>query len=220
MLLKLGQSSTSGSYRTVLGRRHYGRKHRTVVNHNRVSRGITLNRGSGTGVYEQISNAWPWLVVSGVLVGCGSSNSTMTGPTPDFSLLLSTQAVFFPIGVGSGKVQLPSGIQRILTAGDRVSHGAATLSFRRQLALGPSTEYRCTYARSWRSDPAACGSAVENGNCRSVGPRDLLASGARRVARVCLAPTRTMGVGWPVKDTTPREPISLLALLLPLRRDR
>ena len=45
-------------------------------------------------------------VVLGVLCGCSSSNSTMTGLTPDFSLYVSTQSVFVPIGVGSGNMQL------------------------------------------------------------------------------------------------------------------
>ena len=49
---------------------------------------------------------WPWLVVLGVLCGCSSSNSTMTGLTPYFSLYVSTQSVFVPIGVGSGNMQL------------------------------------------------------------------------------------------------------------------
>lgn len=49
---------------------------------------------------------WPWLVVLGVLCGCGSSNSTMTGITPEFSLSVSKQSVFVPIGVRGVNVQV------------------------------------------------------------------------------------------------------------------
>jgi len=42
----------------------------------------------------------------GALCGCSSSNPTMTGLTPDFSLSVSTQSVFVPTGVHSENVQL------------------------------------------------------------------------------------------------------------------
>jgi hypothetical protein len=55
---------------------------------------------------ERSLKLWPWLVVLRVLGGCSSSNNTMTGLTPDFSLSVSPQSVFVPIDVGSGNMQL------------------------------------------------------------------------------------------------------------------
>jgi len=84
---------------------------------------IILNRRSEILSQVRRLKLWPWCVVLGVLCGCSSSTGTMTGLTPDFSLSVSTQSVFVPIGVYSGTVQLS------VVASNGFSQSTCTLSY-------------------------------------------------------------------------------------------